>query len=205
MSQAANKVDNYRQALADVAPKGLALPHDPESNWQAILRGLAGSLADFDDATHLAITQWYPHSTTQQLKDWQGSAESPDDCAVDVPVTTQEARAALLSRLRLQGNQTKQKFIELAQEIGYTIDIECLQDTSFRCGVSKVGVDRLVDHNGLFVWKVTIPGPRLSYFRCGVDRLGTPLLVIRRAEDLECLLDRYVAGTVRLVYLYQGA
>ena len=60
--------------------------------------------------------------------------------------------------------------------------------------------------NFRFVWTVSISGQRLTRFQFGVSSFGRdPFLDIRKAEDLECILQRLKPAHTQLFFNYGGA
>lgn len=73
----------------------------------------------------------------------------------------------------------------------------------FICGLSRCG-DPLTADDSRFVWRVTIHGPRTSYFRTGGSMAGDRLGQIAAAEDLECRLRTLQPSHTDLLISYEA-
>jgi len=57
-----------------------------------------------------------------------------------------------------------------------------------------------------FLWTVTIPGRRLTWFRSGSGEAGTdPHLQIATADDIECIFKKLKPAHTVLFFDYTGA
>jgi uncharacterized protein YmfQ (DUF2313 family) len=106
---------------------------------------------------------------------------------------------------------------ELGVTVGSTPQVTIREFAPFQCGVSRVGVTLFPDTiaprwqlgsaQQRFTWRVSVPGKRLTWFRCGPGggRCGRDsLLRIRRADDLECLLQRLKPAHTVVQFDYSG-
>ena len=110
--------------------------------------------------------------------------------------------------------------LERAAALGY--DITITEYRPAQCALTQCGFHHTSEADGAllvngagcgtptirFVWRVTINEPRLTWFavgagggRCALD----PLLRIRRAEDLECALEKIKPAHTKLIFAYTGA
>lgn len=126
-----------------------------------------------------------------------------DECAVIVPLSLQERRAAIMAKLTAQGGASKAYFIALAASMGYVIEID--EFRPFITGMSRCG-DRLNGgHAVRYQWRVRVVGARFTAFRAGASQCGDLLGKIARAQDLECKFKRLKPAHSRLTVSYEGA
>jgi uncharacterized protein YmfQ (DUF2313 family) len=193
-----------------------------------VCRGLAGVVERWAARTaRFLITEAFPPTSGDLLPDWERVLGLPEPCFTAAQ-TLEERRRAVLEKLqRRPGAQSRAYFLGLAVRLGYheTIpsphavpaevpfeagrlnQVRIREFRPFMFGVSRFGDPtwRFAPPRMRFVWIVTVPGERLTWFRFGVSRLGQdPHLTIRRAEDLECLLERYKPAHTNLIFNYTG-
>lgn len=202
---------HYAEALAALLPTGLAWPRERTSVLRRVVEGLAGIWGYVDGrAADLLERETDPRRTIDLLPEWETAFGLPDPCLT--PTTRiDRRRKLLLQRMTLLGGQSREFFISVARDLGYTIDIR--EYAPFMCGVSRCGIR--YDDTGLyyrwqlgppenrFYWRVRVHNPMLTWFRTGAGRTGIdPLLDIGYAEDLECILDRIKPGHTDIIYDY---
>ncbi len=145
-----------------------------------------------------------PRSTDEMIDDWERLLGLPDECMpADATLTLQARRLRVVQKLVRGGGQTRAFYRELAEILGYEIDI--VEFGPFICGVSRCGDTIGGEDEDRFYWKVKVAGPRVIYFRTGASRCGDSLGTIDRAEDLECILDEAKPAHSRLIFAYEGA
>jgi uncharacterized protein YmfQ (DUF2313 family) len=211
--------EDYADALQSLLPQGQAWPRFWDSVLMKTVRGLTGIWGNFELAASLLLEQESdPRLTILMLSDWERNWGLPDPCYTG-PLTIRDRQIALVARMTLMGNQSRQFFIDLAAMLGYTITIT--EYAPFMVGVSQVGDTRTppLDPNPLvgdyrwyigppelrFYWTVHVTGARLTWFRVTQGQLGVDHhLEIGLAEDLECLLDRWKPAHSDIVFDYSN-
>ena len=181
----------YYQQQQSLLPVGFAWNREPEGLVNKILAGLAVVWARIHNRALALVVEADPQTARETLVDWEENLGLPDDCTVNTATTQQERRAAVIEKYVTKGNQSVQRFYELAEDLGYTVSI--LELRPFVCGISRCGAsgDVLIGgHDVRFVWTVTPHGPRLTRFRCGVSAPPERLCKFTRAADLECKLRK---------------
>lgn len=198
--------DAYGEAFARLFPQGLAWPRHEESIFQRVIRGLAAIFGDVDArAATLLQVESDPRLTYELLPEWELAFGLPDPC-VPKPLTLPERRVALVNKMTTIGGQSRAFFIGVAATLGYTITIT--EFSPFQFGVSSFGGKRgqFLIPGGRYVWRVSVEGARLTRFRFGASSFGrNALLEITRAEDLECVLNRWKPAHTILQFDYTGA
>lgn len=130
--------DDYCKALADLLPVGYAWPRDENSLAMKVVCGIAHFWGYVDGrAADLLERESDPRQTIELLPDWERNWGLPDPC-YEAPQSVDERQLALVMRMTMQGAQSREFFIGVAAQIGYTITI-----TEYRTFV--VGIDRVGD------------------------------------------------------------
>lgn len=194
---------DFLAALLDLLPVGWAWPRDPDSVQGRTLAGAADGLARHHGrAVDLLDRESLPPASLELLGDWERVLGLPDPCA-PAGATVEERRAAVAEKLARRGGQTRAFFVGVAERLGYAVEID--EFRPFVAGLSRCG-DALGGPGAVrHVWRVRVADPVTIPFRAGASRAGDRLLTIRRAEALECILQRLRPAHTTLVFDYQGA
>ena len=126
-----------------------------------VVRGLCQIWGDFEKrASTLLEVESDPRYTIELLPDWERNWGLPDPC-YEAPQTIAERQVALVMRMTIQGAQSREFFITIAETIGYTITIN--EYRTFVVGIDRCG-DNRVYGTGLNPtyneWDVPILDPR---------------------------------------------
>jgi len=196
--------ESYRAQLAALLPKGLIWPKELTALLHTLLGAIGAVFANTHNRLLDLIEEADPRTTLELLPDWERILGLPDPCTPsDVELTLQERRARVVQKLTLGGGQSPAFYIALAASIGYAIEIE--EFRPFICGLSHCGDPIGGAYTDRYYWRVTVPGPRVTYFRTGASRCGDSLGLIARAEDLQCIFEESKPGHTRLLFSYEGA
>lgn len=209
---------SFAEALLALLPLGRVWPREASSTLARTIDGLAEVVGRWAArAGNFLLVEAFPPAAGVLLEDWERVLGLPDRCLIDWDPTIDERRAAIRDKLANRpGGQSKAFFIQLAARLGYG-DIAITEYQPFMAGVSRCGphidetgevVWRVAPHAKRACWRITVAGPRLRWFRAGhgQSQAGVhPHLTIRRARDLECLLDRLKPAHTKLFFVYQGA
>ncbi|EGJ49059.1 YmfQ family protein [Desulfocurvibacter africanus] len=194
------RAQDYRDSLQALTPPGLALPADADSTWGRLLEALAQEPARVDARALRLLVEADPRQVMELLQDWERTLDLPDECNPS-GTTLQERRAAVVSRLTVEGGQSLPYFNGLAQLLGYSVSIE--EFRPFITGLNCCGDVLNGGHEVRHVWRVTVHGPRVTYFRTGESATGERLLSIAAAEDLACILRRLAPAHTEAVIAYE--
>ena len=130
--------DDYGTAFLALLPQGQAWPKYPGTTLDLTCRGLADYWGFVDSrAADLLERESDPRYTIELLPDWERNWGLPDPCYA-APQSIAERQQALVMRMTMIGGASRQFFIDVAAQIGYTITI-----TEYRTFV--VGMDRVGD------------------------------------------------------------
>jgi uncharacterized protein YmfQ (DUF2313 family) len=205
----------YAWGLSGLLPQGIAWPRWAEALQQMVVYGLAGIFGYADGrADDLLVRESDPRTTIELLPDWERNWGLPDPC-YDGPSTIGERQKALVQRMTLLGNQSRQFYIDQAAYIGYTIVIS--EYRPFMVGVDRCGDNRTVMADGSisqwpcqigpptirFAWTVHVGTRKLVWFRSASGQAGIdPHLRIDLALDLECVIRRWRPAHTEVLFDY---
>jgi uncharacterized protein YmfQ (DUF2313 family) len=131
--------DDYKQAFLALLPQGQAWPRHPESLLYKVVAGLCEYWGFVDSrAADLLEIESDPRKTVELLPDWERNWGLPDPCYA-APQTIDQRQLALVMRMTMQGSASREFYIQVAAQIGYSITI-----TEYR--VFVVGIDRCGDN-----------------------------------------------------------
>lgn len=203
---------DYQKLLLSLLPPG-QINREADSNFAKLLQPVANELARIDARARDLIREADPRTTIDLFTEWEEFAGLPDPCAPG-DLTMGERRDRLIQKLKDKGGQSRPYFIGIAEELGYTVTI-----TEFRpmgCGNWGCGANVVNDAYGQYLigpqtpgnnyqyyWIVTVHGTKYTRFACGRSACGDPLLRIRTAEDLECILSRVKPAQTNLTFIYE--
>lgn len=130
---------DYTQAFLSLLPIGEAWPRHFDSLLVKTCAGLNEYWGFIDSrAADLLERESDPRLTIELLPDWERNFGLPDPCYT-APQTVDEQHLALMMRMTMLGAQSREFFIGVAKQIGYTITI-----TEYRTFV--VGLDHCGDN-----------------------------------------------------------
>lgn len=222
--------DAFTHALLAKLPLGEIWPRALDIDLYRTMRALAGVVARWAERVgRFLLWEAFPPTSYDLLPDWERVLGLPEPC-FPAAQTLEERRQAVLEKLqRRPGGQSRPYFTGIARRLGYHVDepsehalpqelpfqagridqITIREFRPFMFGVSRLGDSRwrFAPPRMRYVWIVSVPGVRLKWLRFGhgASRLGQdPHLTIRRAEDLECILNKYKPGHTALFFNYQN-
>ncbi len=202
--------DDYIDPLSQLLPQGQAWPKwDTGSLLMKFVAGCAQIFGDVDSrASDLLERESDPRLTIELLPDWERNFGLPDDCLAE-PVSIGDRQQALTQRMTLQGDQSRQFFLDYASAIGQKIQV--IEHSPFMCGVSQCGDTRGLTDSGQprwevggpnmrFYWTIAPDHPRLTWFRTGQSACGEHLLTIGIFTDAECIWNRLKPAHTELAF-----
>jgi uncharacterized protein YmfQ (DUF2313 family) len=142
----------YRDQLASLLPPGKALQAERGSTMEAFLYGLAEELARVDGRMDDLIREAVLSLTDELLADFEEEFGIPE-LGTELGLTEDARRKVLLGKLIAVGQQDPAYFIDIADHLGYTIEVE--EYSPFFVGISTVG-DTVGKLSILFRWMVWI-------------------------------------------------
>jgi len=175
--------DRYLEQLNALLPPGRMWPTSPESSFQRFLEALAVRLGAVEVRVLDLLVELYPPTTVALIGEWERLLGLPDECA-PAAQTIQERRARVIERLTVRPNPTAAYLIAIAETLGYF-------------GVT-------ITETGPHEFTVDVPAPSVTYFHSGESVCGDLLGKIRRATDLECIMNEQKPAHLSVVFNYSG-
>ena len=108
----------YLQQLQSLLPRGLAWPRTADSYLGRLLSSFAEEFTRVDQRVDDLLGEADPRTTLELLPDWERLAGLPDPC-VTVEQTVEQRQSALVTKLTMQGGQSRQYYIDMADSLGY--------------------------------------------------------------------------------------
>ena len=200
----------YQTALAGLLPTGPAWPREPDSVLMRVLYGLAGVWGLVDGrAADLLERESDPRITIEMLSDWERAFGLPDPCSIETLDYAGHINA-LIQRMTTLGGQSRQFFIDVADQLGYAVNI--IEFSPYQAGISRVGSTvgdfgqyrwQLGPAEIRFMWTVQVATTRLTWLRAGSGQVGVDhMLTIALATDLECLFRRWKPAHTEVIFDY---
>lgn len=190
----------YARALLDLLPRGLAWTREESSTLGLLLRAYGEELGRVEFRGLDLVRESDVRGTHELLAEWEAWLRTREECP-DLGATDVERRFALLTRLVTPGGQNAFHYSEVAQLLGYDVDVEDFEGfQEFKVGISEVG-DALSNEAWVFVVLVHAPTVTPIFFRTGLSSAGEPLTTGGN-ERLICELDRIRPAHVLFLYAF---
>jgi uncharacterized protein YmfQ (DUF2313 family) len=194
--------DDFQQAALNLLPRGAAWPRDLSS----ILAKAMGAIGDMFARAHADITQitdveLYPPSTSLLLPEWERDYGLPEPCTPQ-PQTIEQRIQALMAKITDQGSLSRQKFIDLAAALGFTITItEFLPSSGIGTCIGPC-TEPVYGMAWRFAWQVNAPATTVGVLTCNGDCVS-PLRWWGN-ENLECVIARRNRPSRFVLFSYAG-
>ncbi|WP_158812072.1 YmfQ family protein [Beijerinckia sp. L45] len=199
----AHTAADYAQAIESELPQGAAWSREPDGPLMQWVTGCAQIWGDVSAAADtLMFVEADPRFTFEMLPDWEANYGLPDPCLTTV-LSLNERRNALLQKITIQGAASRAFFIDFAASLGYAITIT--EYVPFQFGLSQFGGSHgaFQGPTARFYWTVKVESPRIARFSFGGSSFGRdPFLEITRAEDLECVINRWKPTHTIVLFSY---
>lgn len=203
----------FKQALLQLLPPGLAYPRRDDSTVAATIDGKAQVLAEHHTFVLDEVQQWLPHKTQRRLPEWEASTGQPDDCSLP-DRSFEQRRLKVLQLLRTgAGNDqyetgcpgAPEALGDVLRALGATVTV--IPHYSFKVGRNRVGDKLGLPGRITFVIANPYPGqpnPWAPYkaFRVGQNKVGQPLASTQFPE-LECVMDKIAPARIQLHFIYE--
>lgn len=175
-----------------------AVSYDPQApNLSAELTA-AGNALDATYASAQTILQNIVPNTGPLLEDWERVYGTPSPCSQSIGVTRSQRVGLVNAKINEGGTFTKQKAIELAASIGYSITIK--EHRAREYGSARMG-EAYKGRDWNFVWDVITQNNTITARKSG-DETGLAYRSWGNAL-LECVLTpkAQADSLVRFIYL----
>jgi uncharacterized protein YmfQ (DUF2313 family) len=132
---------DYAIAFLSLLPYGPAWSRDPSSVLVQACEGLNDYWGFVDGrAADLLERESDPRRTIELLEDWERNWGLPDPC-YQSPQTLGQRQLALVMRMTMEGAQSRDFFVGVAAQIGYSVTIT--EYRTFICGIDRCGDNRV--------------------------------------------------------------
>lgn len=180
-------------------PRGLAWPKEPGTVSFKFAEALADEALRVSEAALKIREEADPRTAYDSLEDFEAMVGLPDECSVEGQ-TISERREAVIARMTLQGSLSKQFYIDLALNLGFTVKVNNFRQ--FRAGFARAG-DPISNGNWIYTWQVVGPADVSKYFRAGQGEAGQPLRVVGN-QLLECTITKNKPAPTIVIFSYSG-
>lgn len=197
MAESKFSLEDYRDAVLRLLPRGRAWRRDSGSVLAAVVTGLANAFQRLDAAAQTLLVDAFPATADQLLPEWEQSLGLPDPCAGESP-TLQQRRKQVQARFANTGGQNVAFLTTFAANLGY--DVSITEFTPFRVGQNAAG-QPLSSAAWAYAWTVNSPQLTETFFRTGVSAVGEPLATWG-SNVLECELTRVAPAHTTLLFAY---
>lgn len=177
----------------------------PPSSYDPNGRALGAEL--FADGNALDLAQYWadqimieadPTTAVLSLIDWERVYGLPDPCvaAAGIMQSIQERRAALVSRVKMQGGQSVAYFISRAASLGYAVTIT----EGYPHTTEHDSEDAITDEQYRFIWYVNAPLNTMLELTTEDDtEMAT---AVWSNKLLECVISRLKPAHTLALFIY---
>lgn len=201
----AYSADNYLQMLMNLLPRGWAWSRSPDGILYKLMHAFSTEIGLIDERNDDLGIEKDTRLTTELLPDHEKDLGLPDACTI-LAETIAERRQIANSKLVTDTGLDKQTYIDIAEDLGYTITID--EFTPCWCGMTGAG-DPCGDQDNIFYWRVNIYiSPDIAdswiYFICGSSECGDLLVYVPYISVLECVLNTYKPAWTKIILDWFG-
>tara|TARA_X000001036_G_scaffold187493_1_gene176747 strand:- start:4737 stop:5363 length:627 start_codon:yes stop_codon:yes gene_type:complete len=203
--------NQYLKLLLSLLPPG-QIDRSEGSNFAKVLTPAAAEFARIHKRAAALIDEADPRKTIELFNEWEAFTGLPDSCSLG-DQTLGERRDSIISKLLDNASPSRQNFKNIAQRLGYQVEIYEYRPLA----LGQYGCGRAVtsDAHGQYLhgcqppgvmhyhWNLRVSGAKFVRFACGRSACGDPLLKIRRADELECILRRIKPADSKLTFIYE--
>jgi len=171
-----------------------------ENNFAKLLYGLALIFIDADIKTNELFFEFYPATTSEFIEEWEELLGIPDGC-LDTNGSIEERRTQIVGALGALGAVTKEDWINLADIMGFEIEIDHMTDVTAWPWTWPHAWGATAEENR-FIMVVTIKG--VSDKNIGTWPWTWPHVW---GDDitrfLRCIFNRIKPANILIIYRYQ--
>lgn len=141
------------------------------------------------------LSEMFPDTSSDLIASWERVAEITPETGA----TLQARQNAIIAKLRRHGGLSRQYFIDLAVDMGWTITID--EYLPFMCGWNRCG-DSLYENQCRWIWRVNVPGYAVYRFRAGMSAAGERLTWWFSNSTLEELFENLKPAHTYVIFNY---
>ena len=173
-------VDDYKSLLINLLPMGFIWPIVTQlKKLVELLAVFASELLSVDDRNDDLLNELMPDTTNELLERWENILGLPEPC-ITATQTFQQRVNAVVAKIGLNASLSKQFYIDMALQLGYTITITVLAAAS---------------------WQVNGSLATITYFRADISACGEPLQVSDN-DLLECAIQQAKPAHTQVTFSY---
>lgn len=142
------------------------------------------------------LLEVFPDTATALITDWERYVGITSEDGKPL----QARRDAVVAKLRATGASSRQDFIDLAANMGFTITINEPQPP--RAGIARAGVARVYGAEIVFCWQVTMTTQTLFDARAGIAKAGDRIRWKDSDVSLESILIELKPAHTYVTFFY---
>jgi uncharacterized protein YmfQ (DUF2313 family) len=191
----------WTRMLLDLLPVGWAWPREPETTIMRFWSAVAIESTRIQGRDCDLLAESYPCGAVELLPEWEAAVGLPNECTELVEWTVAERQALVCAWLAMQGGQSADYYIWLADLFGYTITI--VEHFPYVAGQAEAGCAEIGACP--FWWEVVSAGgttmhlPEAGCIAAGEPPCGTG------ATILECLINLFKPAHTTVSFRYPAA
>lgn len=199
--------EQFRQALANNLPTGEAFKAKGivGTVMYKLLLALAYIYWRLDIRANDLINEMFPQTVTESLDEWELEYGLPDDCYSDIALTAAERQKILLAKYASIGGQNPQYYIDIANDLGFTVTITEFNGARFTIDTyGGLTGTPFGETTHPYVWYVNVSGIETIYGRFTLDRFsGTQYSKLGiDTSILECVINELKPAHTQVIFNY---
>lgn len=191
-------INEYLSLFQNVIPQGLAWPRWEGSFVTKLLKALSPEFARIDARLVDLQNEADPRTTVELIDEWEKFAGLPDICVTEEQ-TLEQRRVALCAKLLMEGGQSVDYFIGMAEALGYantTIDHQFFEmDCESDCDAELHGP------GDKYVWVINLLSDG-GYYQMDCESPCDEALASWGDEAIECRIRRYAPAHTTPLFAY---
>lgn len=191
-------LSDYVSLLQNAMPVGLAWARAAKSFVTQLLTGIAIEFARVDTRALNVIRESDPRETTELINEWEAFTGLPDPC-VTTGQTLEQRRVAVCSKLLMEGGQSVEYLLSIAQNLGYedaTIDHQFeMMNCNSDCNAE------LHSEDDIFFWRMNLPSDG-GFYEMNCNSPCEESLASWGDEVIECRINRYKPAHTNVIFAY---
>ncbi|OGC76295.1 hypothetical protein A2619_05770 [candidate division WWE3 bacterium RIFOXYD1_FULL_39_9] len=198
----AYSVSEYLKMFLSLFPRGRAWSRDVNSVLYKLSNAHAEELTRIDIRSGDLLIERDTRKTYDLLTDHERDLGLPDECS-SVSSTITERRSTAFAKFVSEGGLNKQAYIDLAEDLGFTITIT--EFKPFWCGLGVSG-EGCGNQSNIFYWQVNtyINPDDWIYFTSGSSQCGDMLSVVAGTVEQQCVLNKHKPAHTIIIFEYFG-
>lgn len=195
----ANDAVNYEIAIRKLFPRGKAFKFTEGKSLTSVVKAISIPFFKVDKRAKQLVDEMNPLYTLELLPEWERVLGLPSKCTPTENVTVQERRFQVISKLSIQGGQSKEFYINLVKLMGFNIDIK--EHKRFTC-VSKCNDAITNTDPWQFTWDVIVK--EAVVYKFNAKSACNESLRVFRNETVQCLINQMKPAHTFVRFIFLG-